>query len=80
MTDNDRNNRLPDLSNAGLGAWAEGAKLDNVLAQAQKIGGRLKSDTDVIELLDLIAKAKNLIADEENDELKPQPIIIESDQ
>jgi len=43
--------------------WAKGAKLDTVLERAQKLSDRFKADADVIELVDLISKAGNLMAD-----------------
>ena len=43
--------------------WAKGAKLDTVLARAQKLSEEFKDDADVIELVDLISKAKSLIKD-----------------
>ena len=46
--------------------WAKGAKLDTVLERAQKLSDRFKDDADVIELVDMISKAKNLIKDSEN--------------
>ncbi len=41
--------------------WARGAKLDTVLERARKLSDQFKADTDVIELVDLISKAKNLM-------------------
>lgn len=41
--------------------WAKGAKLDTVLERARKLSDRFKGDTDVIELVDLISKARNLM-------------------
>jgi len=46
--------------------WAKGAKLDTVLKQAQRLSDRFKGDTNVIELVDLISKAKTLMKDSEN--------------
>jgi len=43
--------------------WAKGAKLDTVLERAQKLSDRFKGDTNVIELVDLISKARNLMKD-----------------
>jgi Ca-activated chloride channel family protein len=43
--------------------WARGAKLDTVLARARKLSNRFDADNDVIELVDLISKAKNLMTD-----------------
>jgi len=40
--------------------WAQGASLDDVLTQAQALSREYGSDTDVIELVDLIAKAGSL--------------------
>ena len=41
--------------------WAKGATLDTVLRRAQKLSSReFKADADVIELVDLISKAKGL--------------------
>ena len=54
--------------------WAKDAKLDDVLAKAQTIGGNFAGDTDVIELVDLIAKANKLISYDEKDDLKPLEI------
>jgi len=48
--------------------WAKGAKLDTVLKQAQKLSDQFKGDADVIELVDLISKAKNLMKDSKNGE------------
>jgi len=48
--------------------WAKGAKLDAVLARAQKLSDQFKADTDVIELVDLISKAKNLMKDVRTDD------------
>jgi len=41
--------------------WAKGAKLDTVLERARKLSDQFKDDADVIELADLISKAKNLM-------------------
>jgi len=41
--------------------WAEGAKLDTVLERAQQLSRAFKDKTDVIELVDLISKAKRLM-------------------
>jgi Ca-activated chloride channel family protein len=40
--------------------WAQGAELGDVLTQAQALSREYGSDTDVIELVDLIAKAGSL--------------------
>jgi Ca-activated chloride channel family protein len=40
--------------------WAKGATLESVLQHAQPLPNEFEGDTDVIELVDLIAKAKNL--------------------
>lgn len=55
--------------------WAKGAKLDDVLSNAQAIGGNFAGDTEVIELIDLIAKAKKLTPNDKIDDLKPAEII-----
>ncbi len=52
--------------------WAKGAKLDTVLARAQKLSDRSKGDTDVIELVDLISKAKNLMKDAQTDDTQSE--------
>jgi Ca-activated chloride channel family protein len=52
--------------------WAKGAKLDTVLARAQKLSDRFKGDTDVIELVDLISKAKNLMKDVQTDDTESE--------
>lgn len=44
--------------------WAKGAKLDDVLKKAQKLNEKFKDNKDVIELVDLIAKSKELTKDE----------------
>ena len=41
--------------------WARGAKLDTVLKRAQKLSKQFKGNADIIELVDLISKAKNLM-------------------
>jgi Ca-activated chloride channel family protein len=43
--------------------WAKGEKLDTVLERAQQLSEEFKGDADVIELADLISKAKQLIKD-----------------
>lgn len=43
--------------------WAKGAKLDTVLGRAQQLSEEFKGDADVIELADLISKAKQLMKD-----------------
>lgn len=48
--------------------WAKGAKLDTVLERARKLSDQLKGDADVIELVDLISKAKNLMKDVQESE------------
>ena len=56
--------------------WAKEAKLSDVLAKAQTISGPFAGNTDVIELIDLIAKANTLTMPlEPKDELKPQPLM-----
>ncbi len=55
--------------------WAKGAKLDDVLNNAQAIGGNFAGDTEVIELIDLIAKAKKFTPNDKIDDLKPVEII-----
>jgi len=41
--------------------WAKGATLERVLERAQQFSREFKDDTDVIELVDLISKAKQLM-------------------
>jgi Ca-activated chloride channel family protein len=41
--------------------WARGAKLDDVLARAQKLSREFHDDADVIELVDLVSKANKLM-------------------
>lgn len=41
--------------------WAKGATLDSVLEHAQQLGREFKNDAAVIELADLISKAKHLM-------------------
>jgi Ca-activated chloride channel family protein len=41
--------------------WAKDATLDSVLEHAQQLGREFKNDSDVIELADLISKAKHLM-------------------
>ena len=41
--------------------WAKGAKLETVLEQAQHLNEEFKNNPDVIELVDLISKAKRLM-------------------
>jgi Ca-activated chloride channel family protein len=48
--------------------WARGAKLDTVLERARKLSDRFKDDADVIELVDLISKARNLMKDVQESE------------
>jgi Ca-activated chloride channel family protein len=43
--------------------WAKGATLETVLGRAQKLAGEFKDNADVIELVDLISKAKELMKD-----------------
>jgi len=50
--------------------WAKGAKLDTVLERAQRFCDRFKADADVIELVDLISKAKNLMKDVQADDIE----------
>ena len=54
--------------------WAKGAKLDDVLNNAKSVGGKFANDTEVIELIDLISKAKNLNTECPEDDLKPAEI------
>jgi Ca-activated chloride channel family protein len=49
--------------------WAKGASLEPVLESAQKLSEAFKTNTDVIELVDLISKAKGLM----NKPPKPTP-------
>ena len=41
--------------------WAKGASLETVLEHAQKLSGEFRDDADVIELVDLVSKAKQLM-------------------
>jgi Ca-activated chloride channel family protein len=41
--------------------WAKGATLEPVLQQAQTLAGEFKGDADVIELVDLVSKARQLM-------------------
>ena len=41
--------------------WAKDATLEPVLEHAQQLNTEFKSDADVIELVDLISKAKQLM-------------------
>ncbi len=41
--------------------WAKGATLEPVLQQAQTLAGEFKGNADVIELVDLVSKAKQLM-------------------
>ena len=43
--------------------WAKGANLDTVLERARKLSDQFKDDADVIELVDLISKARSLMKD-----------------
>jgi Ca-activated chloride channel family protein len=43
--------------------WAKGANLNTVLERARKLSDQFKDDADVIELVDLISKAKGLMKD-----------------
>ncbi|HIJ72035.1 MAG TPA: DUF3520 domain-containing protein [Planctomycetes bacterium] len=54
--------------------WAKGARLDTVLARAQELSDQslFKGDADVIELVDLISKAKNLMADTQENSSIPE--------
>jgi Ca-activated chloride channel family protein len=45
--------------------WAKGATLDSVLERAQKLSKEFKGDADVIELADLISKARQLMKTED---------------
>ena len=45
--------------------WAKGATLETVLERAQQLSKEFKGDADVIELVDLISKAKRLMKVEE---------------
>jgi Ca-activated chloride channel homolog len=47
--------------------WAKDATLDSVLEHAQQLGRKLKNDGDVIELADLISKAKQLMKKADSD-------------
>lgn len=44
--------------------WAKGASADAVLRRAQQVSRELEDDAKVIELVDLIAKAKNLLPED----------------
>jgi len=46
--------------------WAQGASLDKVLEHAQKLSREFRDNPDVIELVDLVSKAKQLM--EKSDE------------
>ena len=52
--------------------WAKGAKLDTVLARARKLSDQFKGDADVIELVDLISKAKNLMTEAQADDIESE--------
>ncbi|OHB57166.1 MAG: hypothetical protein A2173_05435 [Planctomycetes bacterium RBG_13_44_8b] len=41
--------------------WAKGASLDRVLEHAQQLNAEFKDNPDVIELADLVSKAKQLM-------------------
>jgi Ca-activated chloride channel family protein len=41
--------------------WAKGASLDRVLDHAQQLGREFKDDSNIIELVDLVSKAKQLM-------------------
>jgi Ca-activated chloride channel family protein len=45
--------------------WAKGATLEPVLQQAQNLAEEFKSDADVIELVDLVSKARQLMPEPE---------------
>jgi Ca-activated chloride channel family protein len=47
--------------------WAKDATLDSVLEHAQQLSRELKNDSDVIELVDLISKAKQLMKKVDSD-------------
>jgi Ca-activated chloride channel family protein len=47
--------------------WAKDATLDSVLEHAQQLGRKFKNDADVIELADLISKAKQLMKKADSD-------------
>jgi len=47
--------------------WAKGATLDSVLEHAQQLNREFKDDADVIELADLISKAKQLMKKTDSD-------------
>jgi Ca-activated chloride channel family protein len=51
--------------------WAKGAKLDTVLARAQQLSREFKEEPDVIELTDLISKAKQLMEKEDVGPIEP---------
>jgi len=46
--------------------WAKGSSLGPVLERAQSLGKELKADADVIELVDLISKAKGLMEEKDS--------------
>ena len=48
--------------------WAKGATLDAVLEHAQTLPAEFAGDADIIELVDLISRAKRLISYEESSE------------
>jgi Ca-activated chloride channel family protein len=54
--------------------WAKGATLDSVLERTQKLSKESKGDADVIELADLISKARQLMKTED-----VNPVEIEED-
>ncbi|MHC4233461.1 MAG: hypothetical protein ACYSTW_12790, partial [Planctomycetota bacterium] len=43
--------------------WAKGASLEDTLLRAQRLSSELPGDADVIELVDLIAKANRHLQD-----------------
>jgi Ca-activated chloride channel family protein len=54
--------------------WAKGATLDSVIERAQKLSKEFKGDADVIELADLISKARRLMKTKD-----VKPVEIEED-
>jgi Ca-activated chloride channel family protein len=59
--------------------WAKGATLDSVLERAQQLSKELKGDADVIELADLISKARRLMKTEEVKpvEIEEEPVMLQ---
>jgi len=52
--------------------WAKDATLDSVLEHAQQLSSEFKNDSDVIELADLISKAKQLMKKTDSDVTKTE--------